>query len=567
MLIKATGEERPRRKRTFWWRDGRLLQWSATACCLATILLMSGCVTTSPLDWIRNGFKVGPNYCPPPAPVAEGWIQANDSRVQNRHLQDWWEVFNDSTLNALINTAYEQNLNLRTAAARVLEARATASISVGNIFPQTQQATGAYSRIGLSHTAFNNPAAISSALANMPGAMPFPPGTPFGNFYSDWSTGFNLSWELDFWGRLRRQIESSNASLDATVEDYDNAMVTLFADVATNYVNYRVAQQRIKIARENVKIQQGALELVEQKFKAGLKATELDVQQAKTILEQTRSTIPVLQSTMGQANDTLCILLGIPPRDLEPELGPGPEITAEPLPTVPKWAAVGIPADLLRRRPDIRSAERQVAAQSAQIGVAEAALYPTILINGTLGWEAPTLSQLFESQSFFGSITPKFQWNILNYGRIANNVHLQQAKTQELIFTYQNLVLTAAQEVQTNLRSFLLTQEQVGSLGLSVKAAVKASEIGLLQYKAGTIPFNTVFNLETSQVQQQDLLAIAQGTQALNLINVYRYLGGGWEYRLQRENGGCPGTGPGPAACAEAPAASAPVPVTSAKGE
>ena len=167
----------------------------------------------------------------------------------------------------------------------------------------------------------------------MPLAPSSAPAYLFGNFYSDWTAGFNLSWELDFWGRFRRAIESANANLDASVENYDAALVTLLADVATNYVQYRVAQQRIKIARDNVSIQEGVLALVEQQFKVGInKVTELDVDQARTVLEQTRSTIPALQIALGQANDTLCILLGIPPRDLEPDLGPGPDMNADPMP-------------------------------------------------------------------------------------------------------------------------------------------------------------------------------------------------------------------------------------------
>jgi outer membrane protein TolC len=227
----------------------------------------------------------------------------------------------------------------------------------------------------------------------------------------------------------------------------------------------------------------------------------------------------------------------MPPQDLEPKLGPGPELNAEPLPAIPTWVAVGIPADLLRRRPDIRSAERQVAAQSAQIGVAEADLYPTIFVNGTIGYEAQDLSKLFESRSFMGTITPNFRWNILNYGRIKNNVHLQEAKTQELIAAYQNQVLTAAQQVQTSLRGFLRSREQAEALARSVTAAVAAREVGVKQYTAGTVPFNTVFNLETTQVQQQDNLAVAQGNIALSLIGVYRALGGGWEIRTQKD--GC----------------------------
>ncbi len=504
---------------------------------MAVGLLPSGCITTGPWDYVQNGFKVGPNYCRPPAPVAPDWIEAKDPKVESRHVLygDWWNVFQDATLNSLIHTAYEQNLNLRIAGTRVLEARAQQAIAVGNIFPQTQQMTGEYSRIGLSRNTANNPSLFNnfitpSTLATIPAsAQPT-------NWYANWATGFNLSWELDFWGRFRRAIESANANLDASVESYDDALVTLLADVATNYVQYRVAQQRIKIARDNVRIQEGIVTLAEDRFKAGT-ATRLDVEQARTILEQTRASIPALQITLGQANDTLCTLLGLPPRDLEPELGPGPELDTDPLPNLPAWVAAGIPADLLRRRPDVRAVERQIAAQSAQIGVAEADLYPAIVINGTLGWEAQDLSKLFESQSFMGMITPNFRWNLLNYGRILNNVHLQEARTQELIATYQNRVLTAEREVQIALRGFLRSQEQAEDLARSVKAAAAATQLGLQQYRAGTVPFNTVFNLETTQVQQQDQLAIARGNIALNLINVYRALGGGWELRYQKDRG------------------------------
>jgi NodT family efflux transporter outer membrane factor (OMF) lipoprotein len=514
-------------------------------------LLTSGCVTTSPLGWIRNGFKVGPNYCRPPAPVAEEWIQAKDPNVQNRHLQDWWRVFQDPTLDSLVDTAYGQNLTLRIAGTRVLQARAQQAIAAGNIFPQTQQATGQYSRVNLSHNVFNNPSAIRSFVP-----IAIPSGVPFGNFYSDWLAGFNLSWELDFWGRFRRAIESANANLDASVENYDDALVTLLADVATNYVQFRVAQQRIRIARDNVRIQEGVLALAEEKFRVGT-STRLDVEQARTVLEQTRSTIPALQITLGQANDTLCTLLGVPPRDLEPELGPGPEPGRAPMPNTPAWVAAGIPADLLRRRPDVRSAERQVAAQSALIGVAEADLYPTFFINGTIGYEAWDLSKLFEQQSFFGTITPNFRWNILNYGRILNNVRLQQARTQELIAAYQSRVLTAGREVQVPLRGFLRSREQAEDLARSVKAARAARETGVQQYRAGTIAFNTVFQLETAQVQQQDNLAVAQGNIALNLINVYRALGGGWEIRTQE---GDHGAGPVTDVPAQGAAPSAPKP-------
>jgi NodT family efflux transporter outer membrane factor (OMF) lipoprotein len=515
---------------------------------MMAIVLNSGCIMTSPGQWIRNGLKVGPNYGRPPAPVAAEWIQANDPSVQNDHLQDWWQVFGDPTLNALIDTAYEQNPTLRIAGTRVLEARAGQAIAVGNIFPQAQQASASYSRVNLN--------------SNMPLIGPLLNALPAADrsvAFSNWFDGFNLSWELDLWGRLRRNIESNNASLDASVEDYDAALVTLLADVATNYVQYRVAQQRIKIARNNVRIQEGVLALAEERFRVGT-TTRLDVEQARTVLEQTRSTIPALQIQLGQANDTLCTLVGFPPHDLEPELGPGPPLGSAPMPNTPAWVATGIPADLLRRRPDVRGAERRVAAQSAQIGVAEAALYPTLAINGLIGWDAADFSQFFETKSFVGAVFPSFTWNILNYGRIKNNVRLQVAKTQELIATYQNLVLSAGREVQTPLRGFLRSREQADDLDRSVKAATAATDLGVQQYRTGTIDFNRVFNLETTQVQQQDQLAVASGNIALNLVNVYRALGGGWEFRHEKEE---PIRNTGQAR-PEAPGAMPPPPATAA---
>ena len=291
-----------------------------------------------------------------------------------------------------------------------------------------------------------------------------------------------MSWELDLWGRIRRNIESNNASLDASVEDYDAALVTLCADVATNYVQYRIAQQRIKIARDNVRIQEETLALAEKKFKVGT-TTRLDVEQARTVLEQTRSTIPSLEITLGQANDTLCTLLGMPPRDLERRAGRRARArVANRCRTHRPGSRRVYRRTCLRSRPDVRSAERQVAAQSAQIGVAEAALYPTLAINGLIGWDAQDFSKLFETKSLIGAVFPSFSWNILNYGRIKNNVRLQIAKTQELIATYQNTVLLAGREVQTPLRGFLKSREQADDLDRSVKAATAATELGVKQY-------------------------------------------------------------------------------------
>jgi NodT family efflux transporter outer membrane factor (OMF) lipoprotein len=449
-------------------------------------------------------------------------------------------------LNDLIHTAYQQNPNIRIAATRVLQARAGQAISVGNLGPQSQQAIGSYARANLNP---NMPLIKQLATALPAGSVP--------TSFSNWFYGFNLSWELDLWGRLRRSIETANATLDASVEDYDAAIVTLVSDVASSYVQYRVAQQRIKIARANVQIQQDILSLAEEKFRVGT-TTRLDVEQARTVLEQTRSTIPALEIVQGQANDTLCTLLGLPPHDLEAQMGAGPDLGQSPIPMTPQSVAAGIPADLLRRRPDVRGAERQVAAQSAQIGVAEADLYPTIFVNGTLGWDAQDFSQAFAAKSFLGLLVPGFRWNILNYGRVMNNVRLQEARLQETIAAYQNQVLTAAREVQVPLRGFIKSREQAEDLARSFAAASAATDVGLNQYRTGVIDFNRVFNLETTQVQQQDRLATAQGDIALNLISVYRALGGGWEIRLPRDTA-APG-GVAPLASAAPPPVMAPGP-------
>src|SRR5262249_20654010 len=248
----------------------------------------------------------------PPAPVAAEWIYSHDPRAQGAPPRDgdWWEVFQDPILNSLVGLAYQQNPNLRSVGTRVLQARAQQAIAVGNIFPQSQQFLGIYY--------YGNVARSATHL--------FPSHIEI--------SAFNLSWELDFWGKYRRQVESANASLDVSVENYDAALVTLLGDVATNYVQYRIAQQRIKIARDNLQLQERIVGVAERQQRVGT-ATVLDAEQLRTLMEQTRSSIPALEITRGQANDILCILLGEPPHDLEPELGPGPDLGSLPMPQTP----------------------------------------------------------------------------------------------------------------------------------------------------------------------------------------------------------------------------------------
>ena len=478
-----------------------------TAC---VIVVLAGC--TPWRDYIHNGFKVGPNYGRAPAPVAEHWIDASDKRVHSVTDDDsqWWTVFNDPVLNGLVQNAYRQNLTLREAGFRVLQARAQRNIAVGEFFPQRQSADGGYTRTGVSENVANRVA------------------TPQ-RWFSQWSTGFTLEWELDFWGRFRRAIESADAELDASVENYDDVLVTLLADVATNYVEIRTADRQLELARESLILFREILVIPEARYKADTN-TRIPYDLARANVSQAEALIAALEIEKRQAENRLCILLGIPPQDLRPLLG------QEPIPVAPIDLAVGIPADLLRRRPDVRKAERLAAAQSARIGIAESDFYPQISLMGTLGWASQDIDVLFAQESFRGSVGPQFRWNILNYGRILNNVRAQDAKFDALMTDYQQTVLKANGEVENALIWFLKSQTRARSLATGVDAWRDAVTLAEAQFKGGILDFVPVGYFSQNLLQQQNEAVMAQGDVVKALIDIYRALGGGWQIRL----------GPGP---------------------
>jgi len=497
----------------------------------AAVVLLACCGCTGPIQYFRNGFKVGPNYCPPAAPVAEHWIDAADIRSRpGEDLSRWWTVFNDATLNRLVAMAYGQNLSLREAGFRVLEARAQRAIAVGELFPQQQDASGSYSR-----------------EARSKNAGPFSTSR---QFFDQWNLGFNLAWELDFWGRFRRAVAAADAQLDASVEDYDAVLVTLLGDVAANYVQIRTLQERIRWLRQNVALQQWVKDGVERRLRGGFRANILDLQQAESLLQQTESEIPELEIQLRLASNRLCVLMGMPPADLAKLIG------EDRIPTAPAEVVIGIPAELLRRRPDVRRAERLAAAQAEEIGIAEADLYPAISINGTLGYQARNFSELFARSSLDGNIGPSFQWNLLNYGRIVNNVRLQDARFQELVTAYQNTVLAANAEAENGIVTFLRAQMREEHLDQSVRAAKEALKTMKLQRDVGgmavALDFTRYALIAQNLVQQQDSWAQSRGEIAQGLIQVYRALGGGWEVRLE---GGppMPAEPPSPPALPEEP--------------
>src|SRR5271170_1931901 len=464
------------------------------------------------------GCLVGPDFSSPSVPVAEKWIEANDPSVDTRkqEYRDWWKVFHDPVLNRLIEIAYNQNLTLIDAGTRVLEARAQLGVAIGEFYPQLQQGNGSVTYIRPSHA----------------DTTEFPVNV-IHNFWSD-RLGLTVNWELDFWGKFRRAIESADAAYLASVANYDYVLVTLLGNVATTYIGIRTLQTQIQISEENIVKQKKALAIAEAQYHGGT-ATKLDVYQAENVLGQTEATIPQLTIQLNQGFDALAVLLGMPPQPMEPLLR-----GSSGIPVPPKTVAVGIPADLVRRRPDIRAAELAAMAQSAQIGIAEANLYPAFSLTGTFGTSATNFGQgkpkrVFEGRGITFAFGPAFQWNILNYGQITNQVRVEDADLQTLLVNYQNAVLQAQQQVENGLTSFLQGREAVDYLRASATAANAALGIALLQYNLGTRDFTTVLTAEQNLYTAQNDLAMAEGNVSTGLASVYEALGGGWQIRADNE--------------------------------
>jgi len=470
------------------------------------------------LVFLLNGCMVGPDFVKPDAQVETEWLQQEDDPRITSDPPDyghWWTVFNDPVLDKLIELASRQNLDLQTAGFQILQARAQLGIAVGSQYPQTQQ-IGAQANVNqLSENAPNTAAADQ--------------------YYYNYQAGFDAAWELDFWGRFRRGVESANANMYTTLANYDDILVSLIAEVARNYFNIRTFEQRLEVARENVKLQEKSLDIAAARYQGGV-ADQLDVTQAKSLLKQTQATIPPLEASLYQTKNALAILLGILPTEVGDVLGP-----PGPIPAAPIEAAVGIPAELLRRRPDIRLAEFQAAAQSAQIGIAKASLYPSFSLLGSIGLQSSdkggagannaNFSDLGTSDSIGYFIGPSVQLPIFNYGRLKNNVRVQDARFQQLVLNYQNTVLQAFQDVENATVGFLKAQEQNVFLSESVEQYKLSVSLSLTQYGQGLVSFQRVIDAQRNLAQQEDIFATVTGSVGTNLIAIYKALGGGWELR------------------------------------
>lgn len=466
--------------------------------------------------------NVGPDFKAPESPVAETWDQGSGGGLQAKPLElvEWWQVLDDPVLDRLIRTAYQQNYSLEVAGLRVLEARAQLGIAVGNQYPQLQRGRGGVTRVSASESGANTVAGDLN--------------------YWQYDLGADVSWEMDFWGRFRRGIESADANLAASVANYDNALVLLTSQVAQTYNAIRTAEQQLNVARDNVVLQQRSLDITQVRFRFG-DVNELDVQQAKTLLLSTQATIPEFETSLYQARNALSTLLARSPGDLADLLGPDGDI-----PAPPGEIAAGVPADLLRRRPDVRRAELQAAAQSALIGVAEADLYPSFTLSGSVGLSAADGTdttrtgdtgpgELFNSDSLVFQGGPAFSWNILNYGRIKNNVRVQDARLQQLLIAYQDTVLAAAQEVEDSMVAYVRGLEQGVILGQSVEAAKRSVDLSTLRYKEGFSDYQRVLDAQQSLFTQQQRYVANQGAVISSVVSLYKALGGGWQIRDGQE--------------------------------
>jgi NodT family efflux transporter outer membrane factor (OMF) lipoprotein len=477
---------------------GWLLTGIGTASLLGALLALGGCA-------------VGPNFKKPPVSVNKSWSAQGDPRLTDQTTADglWWKTFNDPVLDRLVDLAVKQNLPLQVAGLRILEARAQLGITSGNRWPQTQALTANAAAIGLTNQ-MKNVFGIDRTFFN-------------------YQIGFDAAWELDFWGKFRRNVEAQSAALLVTVADYYSAVVSLTAEVARTYALVRTYDVLVDQAELNVKLQEAGLQIADSRFRNGA-TSELDVAQATTLLESTRASIPQLQIQGRQSRNALSTLLGQTTGSVDAMLEGPKEI-----PKAPPTVAVSVPAEMLRRRPDVRSAEFQAAAQCARIGVAKSQMYPSLSLVGSFGLRANTAGlgpqNLFNSNAGFFVFGPSFNWPIFNYGRLRNNVRVEDARLQQSIASYQHTVLKAAQEVEDALTGFLRSQEATDIQQRSVGAAQRAQELSMKQYQEGATDYQRVLDAQRFLLQQQNSLAQIRSAVATNLVALYKALGGGWEVR------------------------------------
>jgi outer membrane protein, multidrug efflux system len=440
---------------------------------------------------------VGPDYKAPVIDAPDEWQNAviNEVNADNSPLDQWWSIFNDPVLDSLLERAKNANHDLRIALARISEAQAFNRIAGGDRYPDINVDGG-----------FERTKTTLPVLGDNPSSF--------------WSAGLATSWEVDVFGRVRRSIEASEAEIDVSIEDYRDVMVSLYAQVAINYVNVRTIQQRLKYAHDNVGSQRETLELVEFRLEAGL-VPPYDVAQAKYNLANTETLIPELIPALENSLNQLAILLGQIPGSLDQELSED-----SGLPLIETELAIAPPAELLRRRPDIRQAERQLAAQTALIGVATADLYPQFSLTGALTLGASEFGDLDNKIGW--SFSPGVRWNIFSGGKVQGLIDVEESRTKQAAINYEKTVLDALAEVETTMVAMRQEGLRAEKFSEAVDASQESVELVTSGYKAGLSDFQSLLDSQRSLSVQQDKFVESKGLVIINFINLNRAMGGGW---------------------------------------
>ncbi len=464
---------------------------------------------------IVAGCKVGPNYQNPkmPMPAQFGESTTRPATRPAVALEHWWDAFDDPMLNSIIDDAVQNNLDLKSATARLRQERAQRGVTASAWFP-TVNVDGAYTRQ-------RRTGIQSGAISGTGGNTTIING---GDRYSSlWNTGFDATWELDIFGSVSRNVEAANATVQADIEDRRDVLVTLLAEVARDYIDLRGAQRDLTITRNNETSQQQTLNLTRERFRAGI-ASDLDVAQAEAQVATTAANIPTLEAQIRQEIHAISVLTGKDPEALSAQLTPPKDLLVK-LPAVP----LGLPSQLLERRPDIRRSERQLASATALVGVAVADWFPKFSLTGSYAWQATKAAHLFSDTNNFWDIGPSVTWPIFDAGRIRANIQVQNALTDQALDTYEKTVLTAMQDVEDSMVAYDREQARRVALAQAVSSNRRAVDLSNQLYSRGLIDFLTVLDSERQLFTAEDLLVRSDTAVSENLIALYKSLGGGWE--------------------------------------